>query len=34
MEQVVSQREDLPFDIDDPLYDAGYGIQTSSFCGK
>ncbi len=33
MEQVVSQREDLPFDIDDPLYDVGYGIQTSSFCG-
>lgn len=33
MEQVINQREDLPFDIDDPLYDVGYGIQTSSFCG-
>lgn len=31
MEQVESQREDLPKDIDDPLYEYGYGIDVESF---
>jgi len=26
MEQVVGQREDLPHDIDDPLFDSGFGL--------
>ena len=31
MEQVLSQREDLPKDIVDPLYEYGYGIDVESF---
>lgn len=26
MEQVISQKSDIPFDIDDPLYDYGFGL--------
>ncbi|MGB4426727.1 MAG: glycoside hydrolase family 3 N-terminal domain-containing protein [Limnochordia bacterium] len=32
MEQVLKQREDLPMDIEDPLYDYGYGLRVTSFC--
>lgn len=31
MEQVENQREDLPMDIEDPLYEYGYGIDVESF---
>lgn len=31
MEQVMKQREDLPKDIDDPLFEWGYGIKVTSF---
>ena len=31
MEQVLSQREDLPMDIENPLYDYGFGIDAESF---
>lgn len=31
MDQVLNQREDLPKDIVDPLYDYGYGIDVESF---
>lgn len=31
MEQVLAQREDLPKDIVDPLYEYGYGIDVESF---
>ena len=31
MEQVVNQREDLPKDIADPLYNFGFGIDAESF---
>lgn len=31
MEQVVRQREDLPKDIDSPLYDYGFGIEVEAF---
>lgn len=31
MEQVLAQREDLAKDIEDPLFDYGYGIQVNSF---
>ena len=31
MEQVVNQREDLPKDIADPLYNFGFGIDAGSF---
>lgn len=31
MEQVENQREDLPKDIEDPLYEYGYGIDVESF---
>ncbi len=31
MEQVENQREDLPKDIEDPLYEYGYGIDVTSF---
>lgn len=31
MEQVLAQREDLPKDIVDPLYEYGFGIETESF---
>ena len=31
MEQVYNQREDLAKDIDDPLFDFGFGIQVNSF---
>ena len=31
MEQVENQREDLPMDIADPLYDYGFGIDAESF---
>jgi hypothetical protein len=26
MDQVKNQREDLPFDIEDPLYEYGFGL--------
>lgn len=31
MEQVEKQREDLPMDIEDPLYEYGYGIDVEAF---
>ena len=31
MDQVLAQREDLPMDIDEPLYDFGYGIDVTAF---
>lgn len=31
MEQVLSQREDLPKDIESPLYDYGFGIDVEAF---
>ncbi|MDO5422218.1 MAG: glycoside hydrolase family 3 N-terminal domain-containing protein [Eubacteriales bacterium] len=31
MEQVLAQREDLPKDIEDPLYEYGFGIEVESF---
>lgn len=31
MEQVLSQREDLPKDIEDPLFEYGFGIEVESF---
>ena len=31
MDQVLSQREDLPKDIDEPLYEYGFGIDVESF---
>ena len=31
MEQVLEQREDLPKDIDEPLYEYGFGIDVESF---
>ena len=31
MEQVLNQREDMPKDIENPLYDYGFGIETESF---
>ena len=31
MEQVTAQREDLPKDIENPLYDYGFGIDTDAF---
>ncbi len=31
MEQVENQREDLPKDIEDPLYEYGYGIDVEAF---
>ena len=31
MDQVLLQREDLAKDIEDPLYDYGYGIDVESF---
>lgn len=31
MDQVLSQREDLPKDIDNPLFDYGFGIDVDSF---
>ena len=31
MDQVLAQREDLPKDIVDPLYDYGYGIDVAAF---
>ena len=31
MEQVLNQREDLPGDISDPLFDVGFGLEVSSF---
>ena len=31
MDQVLSQREDMPKDIADPLYDYGFGIDAESF---
>ena len=31
MEQVLSQREDLPKDIEDPLFEYGFGIEVDSF---
>lgn len=31
MEQVLSQREDLPKDIEDPLFEYGFGIDVESF---
>ncbi len=31
MDQVLAQREDLPKDIVDPLYEYGYGIEVASF---
>lgn len=31
MEQVENQREDLPMDIEDPLYEYGYGIDVEAF---
>lgn len=31
MEQVLSQREDLPGDIADPLFDIGFGLEADSF---
>ena len=31
MEQVLGQREDLPKDIEDPLFEYGFGIEVESF---
>ncbi len=31
MDQVLAQREDMPLDIENPLYDYGYGIEVASF---
>ncbi len=31
MDQVLAQREDLPKDIENPLYEYGYGIETEGF---
>ena len=31
MEQVLNQREDMPKDIENPLYEYGFGIETESF---
>ena len=31
MDQVLAQREDLPKDIENPLYDYGFGIDTEAF---
>ena len=31
MDQVLAQREDLPKDIVDPLFDYGFGIDVASF---
>lgn len=31
MEQVLAQREDLPKDIENPLYEYGFGIETEGF---
>lgn len=31
LEQVAEQREDLPFDIMDPLFDRGFGLKVPSF---
>lgn len=31
MEQVLNQREDLPKDIQDPLFEYGFGIEVESF---
>ena len=31
MDQVLAQREDLPKDIEDPLYEYGFGIDVESF---
>ncbi len=31
MEQVLNQREDMPKDIGDPLYEYGFGIETEGF---
>ncbi len=31
MDQVLAQREDMPKDIENPLYDYGFGIDTESF---
>jgi beta-glucosidase len=31
MDQVLAQREDLPMDIENPLYEYGYGIEVASF---
>ncbi len=33
MDQVLAQREDMPLDIENPLYDYGYGIEVAS-CGE
>jgi beta-glucosidase len=29
--EITEQREDLPFDLDTPLYDFGFGLEVSSF---
>ena len=31
MDQVMLQREDLPKDIENPLYDYGFGIEVAAF---
>ena len=31
MDQVLAQREDLPKDIESPLYEYGFGIDAASF---
>lgn len=31
MDQVLSQREDMPKDIENPLYEYGFGIEAESF---
>ena len=31
MEQVLSQREDMPKDIENPLYEYGFGIDAEGF---
>ena len=31
MEQVFAQREDMPKDIENPLYEYGFGIETEGF---
>ena len=31
MQQVLDQREDMPKDIESPLYDYGFGIEADSF---
>lgn len=31
MDQVLAQREDMPKDIENPLYDYGFGIDAESF---